>query len=469
MNLKAKLTLTMGLGISLLLLISSLISFLGQRSELYGVLDRKIEFETHKMTKAMAGPLYSFDYATVEGLLEVEVEDSETISAFLVFPDGSETGYLEEGGEISMVDSRSENEALLEKSFYHSEREILLDEEILGTIHLYFTDGPLKEELKESSLGALMEIVIILILVMTLTILVSHVLLSPIVLYSSLLEDISSGHFKVDSRLREFAQRTDEVGKLATSLIIMVQSLEDIVLKVREAAETLNSSSTEISQTSMKVATGSSEQSSIAEEVSSSIDQIGINLESNTKSSEETTRIAKNASDKAVVSSEMTAEAVLSVTKIAENIQFVEQIAGQTNMLALNAAIEAARAGDSGKGFAVVAAEVRKLAERSKTAAQEITQLSADTVDGTTRAGETLKELVPDIGETSDLVGEISASTSESYGAVKQIIQGMDQLTEVILTNASMAEELSSSAEALQNQSEELTKLMAFFKVDKEK
>ncbi|MDC7223415.1 MAG: methyl-accepting chemotaxis protein [Spirochaetales bacterium] len=467
MNLKTKLTFIMSTVISFLLILFAFISYFTEKSALYDNLNGKIEFESGKMAKAMAGPLYSFDYSTVESLLEVEIEDRDIFCAHLVYPDDTEIGYiLKEDGPM-LINSREDYGAELERAFRHSEREIVRDDEFLGSLNLYFTDAPLQNQLRRNSIRSTVETLIILTVIIVLTLVVSTVLLGPLALFSQLLREVSAGNFQEDSRLADFSRRKDEIGVLALSLGNMIESMIKVVRKVREAAEILNINSREISLTSSKVATGSAEQSSIAEEVSSSIDQIGINLESNAHSSEETTGIAQKASVKAEEGSNMTEEAVGAVRKIAETIQVVEEIAGQTNMLALNAAIEAARAGDRGKGFAVVAAEVRKLAERSRDAAQEINQLSSDTVEGTSQAGQTLKELVPDIRQTSELIGEISASTGESYSAVKQIIEGMNQLTEVILTNASMAEELSSSAEGLQNQSETLGELMSFFKIEK--
>ena len=105
------------------------------------------------------------------------------------------------------------------------------------------------------------------------------------------------------------------------------------------------------------------------------------------------------------------AESVNAMKIIAEKISIIEEIAYQTNLLALNAAIEAARAGEHGKGFAVVAAEVRKLAERSQNAAQEIGALASTSVHGAERSGEALRALVPAIRKTAELVQEIGRAS----------------------------------------------------------
>ena len=160
------------------------------------------------------------------------------------------------------------------------------------------------------------------------------------------------------------------------------------------------------------------------------------------------------------------AETVSAMQHIAEKIGFIEEIARQTNLLALNAAIEAARAGEHGKGFAVVSAEVRKLAERSQTSAQEIKGVANASVETAGNAGRLINEIVPQIQKTAELVQEIDAASNEQARGIDQNSKAIQQFDQVIQANSAAAEEMASTSEELSAQAAHLQESISFFKLN---
>jgi methyl-accepting chemotaxis protein len=196
------------------------------------------------------------------------------------------------------------------------------------------------------------------------------------------------------------------------------------------------------------------------------MEEMSSNIKQNADNAQQTEKIALKAANDAKEGGQAVSETVAAMKDIAMKISIIEEIARQTNLLALNAAIEAARAGEHGKGFAVVATEVRKLAERSQTAAAEISTLSASSVEVAEKAGEMLTKIVPDIQKTADLVSEINAASNEQNAGANQINKAIQQLDQVIQQNATATEEMASTAEELSSQAEQLQNTMSFFKVD---
>ncbi len=258
----------------------------------------------------------------------------------------------------------------------------------------------------------------------------------------------------------------DEVGQMAGAMNSMIEQLKKVVADVQTASDNVASGSQQLSSGSEQMSQGTTEQAASAEEASSSVEEMNATIRQNADNAQQTEKIALKSSADASESGKAVAESVIAMKEIASKISIIEEIARQTNLLALNAAIEAARAGEHGKGFAVVAAEVRKLAERSQTAAAEISNLSGTSVQVAERAGEMLTKLVPDIQKTAELVQEINAASKEQTTGSDQINAAIQQLNQVIQQNASAAEEMASTAEELSSQAEQLQDTISFFKLD---
>jgi methyl-accepting chemotaxis protein len=188
-------------------------------------------------------------------------------------------------------------------------------------------------------------------------------------------------------------------------------------------------------------------------------------VKQNADNSQQTAVIAIKSAEDGEKGGEAVRATVDAMKSIADKIGIIEEIARQTNMLALNAAIEAARAGEHGKGFAVVAAEVRKLAERSQSAAKEIGSVSTSSVQVSEQAGKILDEIVPGIRKTAALVQEINASSSEQAEGIGQVTKAILQLDQVIQQNSAATEEMSAASEELASQAETLLESAAFFKI----
>lgn len=251
--------------------------------------------------------------------------------------------------------------------------------------------------------------------------------------------------------------------KLMQSLGSMVSKLNEVVTNVQTVADSVSSGSRELSSSAEQLSQGATEQAAAAEEVSASMEEMTSAIRQNADNAQQTEKIAKKSAEDAKEGGDAVEKTVSAMKDIAGKISIIEEIARQTNLLALNAAIEAARAGEHGKGFAVVAAEVRKLAERSQTAAGQISHLSSSSVEIAERAGQLILKTVPDIQKTADLVIEINAASSEQNKGVEQINKAIQQLDTVIQQNASASEEASTTSENLTQQAQVLKDAIEFF------
>jgi methyl-accepting chemotaxis protein len=251
---------------------------------------------------------------------------------------------------------------------------------------------------------------------------------------------------------------------LGLALQTMVTRLRAIVAETMTAATHVATGSRQLSVAASRLAESSNEQAVASEQASASMEQIAANVKQTAHNAGQTREIARRAAEKAEASGGAVKTAVDAMTRIARETSVVQEIARQTDLLALNAAVEAARAGEHGRGFAVVAAEVRNLAERSRTAAVEIGLLSRETVTTANDAAAMLSTLVPDIGRTADLVGQITAACREQDLGTGQINRAIGQLDSAAQQTAAGSEQIAATSRALLRQAEQLQASIAFFR-----
>lgn len=272
---------------------------------------------------------------------------------------------------------------------------------------------------------------------------------------------------------------TDEVALLLRAMDAMQNTLSTLVNAVRLGSESVATASSEIAQGNHDLSARTESQASALEETAASMEQLSATVKQNADSARQANQLAVNASSVAVQGGEVVGQVVetmkeinTSSRKIVDIIGVIDGIAFQTNILALNAAVEAARAGEQGRGFAVVASEVRSLAGRSAEAAKEIKQLINASVErvehGTAlvdQAGVTMTDVVSAIRRVTDLMGEISAASTEQSLGVSQVGEAVTQMDQVTQQNAALVEEMAAAASSLRSQAQDLVQHVALFKL----
>ena len=276
--------------------------------------------------------------------------------------------------------------------------------------------------------------------------------------------------------------RHDELGRLLKSLNAMAEHLRSVVGQVRSGVESVSSASGQIATGNQDLSARTEQTAANLEETAASMEELTATVTQSADTARQANQLASTAAQAAEQGGQVVQQVVQSMgqitdssRKISDIIGVIDSIAFQTNILALNAAVEAARAGEQGRGFAVVASEVRALAKRSADAAKEIKQLITTSVDNVQSgsqqvelAGKSMSEIVASVRRVSDLIGEITASSTEQRDGINQVNQAVSNLDQMTQQNAALVEESSAAALSMQEQAERLAKVVSVFKLGHE-
>jgi methyl-accepting chemotaxis protein len=421
-----------------------------EQSSLLSELEKQARHTADLLAQNVATSIFTFNKDNI----------SNTVAAFGTDPRIRFIEIKDTKGQVTASSGKSDPNTTITVT-----RPIHFDKkELVGSVTLAFSTASVDESLKRGWWNSIArEVVGIALLALVLVVLLRREITRPISLLADRLKDIAQGEGDLTKRIDYDAR--NEIGEVARWFNEFVDKLAPVIAQVRTTANSLSSASDQVSASAQSLSRGTSEQAASVEETTSSLEQMNASISQNADNSRQMEKMATEGADEMAQCSQIVADAVNAMKSITDKISIVEEIAYQTNLLALNAAIEAARAGEHGRGFAVVASEVRKLAERSQAAAQEISSLTSTSVSTAERAGEALRALVPTIRKTAELVQEVATASREQSAGVSQVNRAMTQVDQVTQHNAAAAEELSATAETMNSQASELQQLMAGFKV----
>ncbi len=277
--------------------------------------------------------------------------------------------------------------------------------------------------------------------------------------------DLSKGDLNIINK-KEFKRKyIGELNTLNKSIIVLSNVFKTSLTKINDSAKEVNTLGFESNNMSSSLSKGTGEQASALEEISASMEEMNANINSSNENASKTYEVTSDTNKKLQLSVESARELKNAIALIAEKIKVIDTIAVETNLLALNAAIEAKQAGEAGAGFSVVAGEVKKLAETSKKAADEIKEITVNGLNLSEQVSLQLEETIPSMENTMNLMEEISVASKELKSGSDQVTAAINSINVITQNNAKMSEKMSTNSNHLSDQSDQLVKNIEFFKI----